>query len=255
MIDEPLSRGHSLLHGLDPRYRLGSCALLSLVAALAAGWDAPLMILVFAAVLTGISRPPLGVVLRRLWAVNGFVAFLWLVLPVTVPGRIVWMAGPVAVSREGLALALLITLKTNAIFLCVLALVATIPAPALGRAMAGLGVPEKFSFLFIFTYRYIHVIAEEYGRLVTAARLRGFSPATNSRTYRTYAALVAMVLVRSHDRAQRVYQAMLLRGFTGMFPCLDRFRTGRRDILLLVLVTLVSAVAAGLDFWVGRGHG
>ena len=69
---------------------------------------------------------------------------------------------------------------------------ATIPAPALGRALASLRVPDKFSFLFLFTYRYLHVIAEEYGRLSTAARLRGFAPATNRHTYRTYAALVAM---------------------------------------------------------------
>lgn len=255
MIEEPLTRGHSPVHGLDPRCRLAACGMLSLVAALAAGIWSPLVILALGAVLTGLSRPPLGLLLRRVWAVNAFIVFLWLVLPVSVPGHPIWVIGPATVSREGVELAVRITLKANAIFLCILALVATIPAPALGRAMAGLGVPEKFSFLFIFTYRYVHVIAEEYGRLVTAARLRGFVPGTNRRTYRTYAALVAMVLVHSYDRSQRVYQAMLLRGFTGTFPCLDRFRTGRGDVVLLFVATMASVAAACLDIWVRRGHG
>ncbi len=131
--------------------------------------------------------------------------------------------------------------------LCVLSLAATIPAPALGRALTALRVPAKFSFLFVFTYRYLHVIAEEYGRLVTAARLRGFVPATNRHTYRTYAALVAMVLVKSHDRAQRVYQAMLLRGFAGTFPSLDRFRAGHRDAAFLILAASLAVLAAVLD--------
>jgi cobalt/nickel transport system permease protein len=254
MIDEPLARGASAVHALDPRYKLIACLALSLPAALAATSLAPLVIGTLGLVLTLLSRPPWGVVWRRLWAVNAFVLFLWLFLPLTAPGVPVWHVWGLGLSREGLNLALLITLKTNAIFLCVLSLVATIPAPALGRAFTSLRVPAKFSFLFLFTYRYLHVIAEEYGRLLTAARLRGFSPATDRRTYRTYAALVAMVLVKSYDRSQRVYQAMLLRGFTGVFPSLDRFRAGRRDVFFLTLTVVAAALAASLDWLARRGY-
>lgn len=254
MIDEPLARGCSTVHALDPRYRLIACLALSLSAALATTNLAPLIILGIGTALTILSRPPWGVVWGRLCAVNAFVIFLWLVLPATAPGAPVWRLWGMGISREGLDLALLITLKSNAIFLCVLSLVATIPAPALGRALTSLYVPAKFSFLFLFTYRYLHVIAEEYGRLLTAARLRGFSPATDHRTYRTYAALVAMVLVKSYDRSQRVYQAMLLRDFTGVFPSLDRFRAGRMDMVFLLLTVAAAVLAASLDYFARRGH-
>lgn len=259
MIDEPLTRGDSRIHGLDPRHRLVACLGLSLVAVLAATPVAPLVILAAGLVLTAAARPPVAVVWQRFCAVNFFVVFLWVLLPFTTPGAPAWtLPGPVGLglTREGVHLATLITLKTNAVFFCLVPLLATIPAPALGRAMTALGVPAKFSFLFLFTYRYLHVIAEEYARLATAARLRGFVPATDARTYRTYAALVAMVLVRSYDRSQRVYQAMLLRGFTGVFPSLDRFRAGRADAVFLVLALLVAAGAGFLDFFLaGRGHG
>jgi cobalt/nickel transport system permease protein len=120
--------------------------------------------------------------------------------------------------------------------------------------MTALHVPRKLSFLFLFTYRYLHVIAEEYGRIVTAARLRGFVPATDRRTYRTYAAILAMVLVRSYDRSIRVYQAMLLRGFTGSFPSLSTRRGRPRDAVFLAVALVIALAAAGADIVWSHGH-
>lgn len=251
MIDELFAGGTSAIHSLDPRCRLAACSILSLAAALARTPQAPLCILGAGLVFTIMSKASFGLVLRRTAAVNVFILFLWFFLPISTPGPAIWQVLGLTVTREGVHLAFLITLKANAVFLCVLSLLATIPAPALGRAMTALGAPAKFSFLFVFTYRYLHVIAEEYDRLVTAARLRGFVPATDGRTYRTYAALVAMVLVRSYDRSQRVYQAMLLRGFTGVFPCLDRFAARGRDVVFLGCVVALAAVAAWIE-WLAR---
>jgi len=254
MIDEPMARGTSPLHALDPRVRLLACLALSLTAALAQGVRTPIVILSVGLLLTVCTRASFGLVFSRLCTVNLFVGFLWLLLPFTAPGLPVWHAMGLTLSREGVQLALQITVKTNAIFFCMLSLMATIPAPALGRAMAALHVPAKFSFLFLFTYRYLHVIAEEYVRLATAARLRGFVPATDRRTYRTYAALVAMVLVKSYDRSQRVYQAMLLRGFTGIFPSLDRFQARRKDWIFLIVIVTIVVWAAWLDCWGRNGN-
>ncbi|MHC1789120.1 cobalt ECF transporter T component CbiQ [Solidesulfovibrio sp.] len=254
MIDEQFARGTSAIHRLDARCRVAACLLLSLTAALARSDQAPLVILAAGLLLTVLSGASLGLVLRRTAAVNVFIVFLWLFLPVSTPGEALWQGLGLTVTREGVGLAFLVTLKANAVFFCVLSLLATIPAPALGRAMTALGVPAKFSFLFVFTYRYLHVIAEEYERLVTAARLRGFVPATDGRTYRTYAALLAMVLVRSYDRSQRVYQAMLLRGFTGVFPCLVRFRAGRRDVVFLGAAAAVTGLAAYFEWFARSGN-
>ena len=254
MIDDQLANGASAIHGLDARCRLAACLLLSVVAALAQSQQAALVILAAGLLLTVLSGASFGFVLRRVAAINAFILFLWLFVPLSTPGEPLWQGFGLTVSREGVSLAWLVTLKANAVFFCVLSLLATIPAPALGRAMTALGVPAKFSFLFVFTYRYLHVIAEEYDRLVTAARLRGFVPATDGRTYRTYAALVAMVLVRSYDRSQRVYQAMLLRGFTGVFPCLNRFQAGRRDMLFLIAAVAVAGLAAFLEVRARSGN-
>jgi cobalt/nickel transport system permease protein len=64
-------------------------------------------------------------------------------------------------------------------------------------------------------------------------------------TYRTYAYLCGMLLVRASARAQRVYNAMKCRGFSGRFICLHEFALSPGDkIWTLAALT----VTAGLIF-------
>ena len=181
----------------------------------------------------------------RLLVVNSFIFFLWIVLPFTYPGDTVFHWGPLAATRQGLIFTGLITLKSNAIIIALIALVATVPIVTLGQAMHDLRLPGKLCHLLLFTYRYLYVIEQEYHRLVQAMKIRGFQPRTNMHTYRSYANLAAMLLVRSYDRADRVFQAMLCRGFHGVFFSLRSFAWQRRDWIFLV-VSILSL--AGLLF-------
>ena len=60
-------------------------------------------------------------------------------------------------------------------------------------------------------------------------KIRGFQPRTNLHTYRSYAYLAGMLLVRSYDRGENVFQAMLCRGFHGVFYSLKTFSWRRQD--------------------------
>jgi len=111
-----------------------------------------------------------------------------------------------------------------------------------------LGIPDKMVQLFFFTYRYIHVIYEEYQRLLRALKIRGFRARSNLHTYRTYAYLVGMLLVKSYERAERVREAMLCRGFKGRFYTLYEFSVHGADIALTVIL-LSGAVAMALLEW------
>ncbi|MEE9612088.1 MAG: energy-coupling factor transporter transmembrane component T, partial [Desulfatiglandales bacterium] len=115
--------------------------------------------------------------------------------------------------------------------------------------MRHLHVPTKIVHLFFFTYRYIHVIHTEYQRLIKAIKIRGFHPRTNLHTYRTYAYLVGMVIVKSHDRAQRVRAAMLCRGFSGRFYDLSDFSFKASDLVILVLM-LLAVMGVGFLQWI-----
>ena len=96
------------------------------------------------------------------------------------------------------------------------------------------------------SYRYLFLIEQEYQRLIRAARIRGFRPGTNLHTYKTYASIVGMLLVRSTLRADRVYQAMLCRGFRRKFYCLHEFKSGRQEWLFSIAM---AGIIIGLIYF------
>lgn len=247
MLEETFSQGDSLLHRTDPRVKILAAALLTCVGATLQTVGAALAALGIGVGLVLVARLARARVIRRLLIINGFIAFLWIFLPFSTPGQPVFEFWHLSATREGLILALLITCKSNALILCIMACIATSPIPTLGHALASIGLPAKFIFLLLISYRYVNVILEEYNRLWTAALTRGFSPGTNLHSYRTFGNLVAMVLVRSYDRAQRVYQAMLLRGFQGTFHSLHTFTFSGRDILCGLTLCSCSAGLIWLD--------
>lgn len=249
LVQEYFDQGESFLHKADPRYKLLAAVALACAVAPDRTLAAPAWGLALGAALILWARLPLLLVARRLLVVNAFTAFLWLVLPFSLPGPALFTLGPLTATAAGVRLALCITLKTNAILCTFIALVATSSMPALGAALHALRVPASLCHLLLFTYRYIHVIGEEYLRLATAARMRGFAPRSNLRTWRTYAHMAAMVLVRSWDRAERVHQAMVLRGFTGRFHAIAPATAVRGERLFALGM---FAVLCGI-IWMERG--
>jgi cobalt/nickel transport system permease protein len=244
MIEEEFSTGKSFIHGLDPRIRIIVAALFSVVVATSTNLLALIPALAVSLFLIVLTKLPTRKVFYRLLLVNGLILFLWLLLPFTFKGEKLFTIGPLVGTKEGVMYASQITVKCNAILLAMIALLATIPVFTLGHAMSQLYFPEKIIHLFLFTYRYIHVIFQEYHRLINAMRIRGFIPQTNLHTYRSYAYLVGMLLVKSYDRAERVHKAMLCRGFSGKYYTLSRFSVKIGDIfyLSLMLVAILGLV-------------
>ena len=248
MIEEGFAHGDSLIHGLDPRVKTVVAGSFSIVVAICDRFVALIPALLVAVSFMLLARVRLKQVFPRLLIVNGLILLLWFFLPFTFEGRPLFGLGPLIATREGIIYSSLITIKSNAIILTIMALVATMSVFTLGRAMSHIRVPSKIIYLLLFTYRYIHVIHMEYQRLMKAIKIRGFRPGTNIHTYRTYAYLVGMLLVKSHDRAQRVRAAMLCRGFRGRFYDLSEFSFKTSDMVMMLLM-LTAVFGIGLLQW------
>jgi len=234
MIEEPFADGDSFIHNIDPRLRVTAATVLSIAIALSADFAPLLSALVIAALTLIAASLYWRQVLGRFVVVVGFLILLWLILPITHHGNPLYTLGPATVTREGVLLAARITLKSFAILALLIALVATMSVASLGNALSSLGVPSKLTQLLMVSYRYIFVIEQEYQRLVRAAKIRGFQPGTNMHTYRTYAYLAGMLFVRASMRAQRVYQAMLCRGFHGRYIPLQTIKAGKQNPVFAV---------------------
>lgn len=124
------------------------------------------------------------------------------------------------------------------------------------RLCAGLekmGVPRLFAVQLLFLYRYLFVIGEEALRMIRSVQMR--STGTKSLRLRTYGSLIGHLLLRSMDRAQRIYQAMVSRGFDGQVRVLNRTAPGWRDVVFaggwiaFFIIARLWNLAGGLGRW------
>lgn len=245
--------GHRDLGGvvaaLDPRTRILLAVLIALgVIALRSPAYLVVALALAGALVLGTRLPP-RYVLRRVLLLEGLLLMIVLTLPFTVPGDAIAALGPLSISDTGVKRALAVFLRANTVALTLLALVATIPVPAIARALEQLRVPVTLVQTLLFTFRYISVLQQEFARLHRAMVVRGFWPRTNRHTYRSYGYFIGALVVRSIERSERILNAMRCRGFDGRFPSLTTpTPLPRGDVVLLVLalLALASGLAAGM---------
>ena len=123
--------------------------------------------------------------------------------------------------------------------LVMLLLVAVCCEKDLLYALERLHIPRAFTLLLTFMYRYSDVMRAQ----LTAARRALVSRApglSRRRQVLLYSNLAGSMIVRAYGRGERVYAAMLSRGFTGYLPRMVRERFGIRDAALVVTVTLLA---------------
>lgn len=245
---EPLAQGNSLLHKLDPRAKMLVAAGFSLIVAMGSNRLMLGLALALGILCVITARLPLRHIIGRLAIVNVFIAFLWIMLPWSLQTQEGWS---LSIDPIGLRTTVAVTLKANAIVLVMLGLVSTSPMVRLLHGLHHMRVSNKLVHLLMFFFRYIHVFNQEYSRMRMAMKVRAFVPRTNMHTYRAMAHLVGMLLVRSYDRAERVYQAMLCRGFTGTYWVLEHFHWHKRDSVFCIIGGLALLVLAALSLWPG----
>ena len=94
-------------------------------------------------------------------------------------------------------------------------LIATTPMDSLCAALRKLHVPGILTTLLLLTYRYIGVMLEEVSVMSQAYKLR--APGQKGVHISAWGSFLGQLLLRSMDRAQELYNSMLLRGFHGEF--------------------------------------
>ena len=90
----------------------------------------------------------------------------------------------------------------------------TTPLRKMLEAMRSLGIPPLLVDMALLTDRHLQEFDRTRRTMQQAMRLRGFrGDRLSRRTLRLWAQLAGSLLVRSYDRATRVYVAMILRGY------------------------------------------
>lgn len=209
------------------------CAALSTVLVISVfpaglGWRNAAVLALLAALLW-LARVPLRYLLRRCFAATPFIA-LAAAMPV------------VSAVPSGADLALAVAWKAYAAILLLSLLAATTALEDIVDSLRRLGAPRGLALTAVLMHRYLFVLLEEWQRTARARECRSGGRLRRGRA-RIWANQAATVFVRGWDRAERVAQAMLTRGFHGRFPRLRQARPRARDVALgLALPAAVLAL-------------
>ena len=112
-------------------------------------------------------------------------------------------------------------------------LIATTSIDKLCYAFRMLRLPRAMVTQFMLTYRYITVLLEEAERITQAYALR--APKQKGIHFKVWGSLTGQLLLRSMDRANTVYESMLLRGYEGDYRYMrERPAIRPRDIAYLL---------------------
>jgi cobalt/nickel transport system permease protein len=115
-----------------------------------------------------------------------------------------------------------------------------------------LHVPAVVTTLLMLTQRYILLLSEELTRMSIARKARGFRGARNLMDrygLKVLAFTAGMVLVRSLDRADDIYEGLKCKGFSQEMTPWKRSHVALKDVLLALC--LVSAAGVLLTLQLG----
>ncbi|MGH3328043.1 MAG: cobalt ECF transporter T component CbiQ [Streptomycetales bacterium] len=238
--------GDSAVHRLAPECKL-LAGLLFVMAVVATppGWFSAFggyaVLLALVAALGGV---PAGFVARRAAIEVPFVAFAVL-LPFIARGARVEVLG-LALSAEGLLAAWNILAKgTLGVTTSILLAATTQPRDILLGAER-LRMPSVLLQIATFMLRYAEVVVDDLRRMRIARESRCFR-ARDVRGWVTLARAGGALFVRTYERGERVYLAMLSRGYAGSMPRLAEHRAGAPEWAaagaLPAAAVLVGAVA------------
>lgn len=124
-------------------------------------------------------------------------------------------------------------------------LVATARFPDIVHALEHLHVPSILTTIIAFLYRYLFVLADEVFRLLRAREARSAAVpgvrAGGSVAWRAGVAgsMAGQLFLRSYERSDRVYNAMLARGYTGHLQTMNPHELHRVDYVTTALALIV----------------
>ncbi|HEX7975211.1 MAG TPA: cobalt ECF transporter T component CbiQ [Anaerolineales bacterium] len=250
--------GQSPIHRLDPRVKVVVAVLfiLSNVLLPDGAWLAFLLSTGLALWISDLAGLGPGYTLKR-----SFIALPFALAAVTaifaLPGRPIahWALGPwrLTATDTGLLRFASVVVRSWLSVQVAILLVATTQFPDLLHALGHLRVPAILVAVISFMYRYLFVLTDEVMRLNRGREARSARPAegggggTLAWRARVAGHMAGQLFLRSYERSERVYNAMLARGYQGQLLTLNSHEMRARDwqvcalaVCLLVLLQIVG---------------
>lgn len=235
-------------HTLAPRTRV-LCALL-MVLAIAftpnAHWWTWAIYGVTLLCLIAIGRVTWLVLLQRIAIEFAFIGTVLLGTLFHSGGEVVWQWGRVQITTVGLVVLGSVTLKAALCLLTLNFLTLTTSIPALLQSLVQLRVPPLLVAILASMYRYTGLLIDELGAMRQAAASRNLAVSSGKRQRSVVGNMFGALFIRTYERGERVHQAMLARGYSGIPHIRDLPTGGRRDVIALSAIALITLLGQAI---------
>lgn len=256
--------GDSLLHRLDPRMKLVLTLAFIVLVFLPQNWISMGLVLVFLALVVGLSRLPISLILKSLKPVLLLIAFTAVLnLFYVDTGRVLVEWWIFRVTTGGLHTAAFVAVR----ILCLIAgsslLTYTTTPTALTDAIEYLLSPLKvvglnaheLAMMMTIALRFIPTLMEELEKILSAQKARGADLESGNLLQRVRALVPVLIplFVSSFRRAYDLAMAMECRCYQGGEgrTRMKRLRTASRDWITLSVYLLVLVALVCLNWWFG----
>lgn len=228
----------SPIHRLDPRAKILGLAGVTVVAVSTPlrAWPSFAACALVLAAIAAAARVGPAIVWSRVKVILPLVVFVAAFVPFVRGGPAI-AVGPLSLSEEGVATFALVTAKATIGAVGAVLLAATTSFPDILHGLERLRVPRLLTVIAAFMYRYVFVIADELRRMRLALTARAYRP-RHAAQVAALGRMVTALFLRSYERGERVYLAMLARGYGGAMPRLGVLAFRRADAAFLAALGL-----------------
>jgi len=243
------AQGDTPVHRLDARAKLIVVAIYTALVVSVPKYDLaalfPYAILPFAMLVFG--EIPLGFVAKHLLLVSPFIVFVAIFNPIYDATPVLVRLGHEAFwVRGGLLSCANICGKFVLTVSALVALVSTTRFSDVLKALSWFRLPRLFVVELSFLYRYLFLLVEQVMRMKRARGCRAVGRTPLGWRLRATGGIIGNLFLRSLERGERVYAAMVARGFDGTVRTLTRFRMRGADYAFLAgSVAFVVALRFG----------
>ncbi len=244
LIDHHLDHD-SVLHRWHPVAKLLGIGLLVVAAACVGRLAWAFAALALGLVVVAMSSLSPRIVLRSMRSLLLLITAFVAIMALTSGQTVLWRLGPLVVHREGAVMGTLFAARAIAILLLIAGLVATTRFAVLCRSLRCLGVPNRFVQVLLLAYRMNFAVGGEMESIQTGLAARGFRWRPTRFGLSTFGTVLGSLLVRSLDRADNLYDAMLARGYDGELRGLPMRAATSADWAKTICCVAAAAVLIG----------
>jgi cobalt/nickel transport system permease protein len=229
---DKLAYQDSIIHRLDSRAKVAATFVFIFVVVSFSKYEIAALIpyFFFPIMMIGLGEIPFMLIVKKIILVSPFAVLVGMFNPIfdqspyIVTHEIMIAQG--WISYLSLLIKFILTMSAS------LALIATASFPSICLSLQQFGVPRVFTTQLLFLYRYIFVLLDEVARVARAREMRTFGKKVAGLA--VFVRIVGALFIRTVERAERIYQAMLSRGFQGNIVLMKKTRFSIADGAFIV---------------------